>query len=269
MLVEISIKCRNGNYIHGFKKVSGEKADHPLVYVPGLSGVADDGVALIESLEGSEHITLSMRGRGKSDAPDTGYRVDDHAADLADVLNSMDLENYVLHGYSVAVLYILLAANTVKTAPSALILGDYPPYEKRFVDGWSESFSKISLFGKSVLENISLKVLSEIQAASQDRDSDEFLKGVSCPVLVLSGANSNTPPAAMLTQNDFNIYRSYIPEVFVYKIDGAGHFFRETHRNEYTKAISDFLLSLSNRKLWQSQTGDKKENNCCGSNECR
>lgn len=45
-------------------------------------------------------VSVSMRGHGTSDKPDTGYRVEDFASDVVALLDDLDIEQAVLAGHS-------------------------------------------------------------------------------------------------------------------------------------------------------------------------
>ena len=56
---------------------------------------------VLERLPPSVHaVAVSMRGHGDSDKPETGYRVQDYAADVIDLLDAVGLERAVLTGHS-------------------------------------------------------------------------------------------------------------------------------------------------------------------------
>ncbi len=247
MLTDITIVCRSGNLIHGFKKIDGDPSKFPLLYIPGLSGTAEEGSSFISNLEGSGHLTFSMRGRGKSSTPNDGYSVDDHADDIEDIICDLGLKNFVLHGYSIATLYVLRAAQKYNRQPSAFILCDYPACEKKLAHDWVDTFSKMTISGKSVLENISIETLAKIQINSNNRNSVEVLAGIKCPVIIIAGSNSVVFPPSLLKEADREDYIKNLDDVKMHLIEGGGHFLRDTHRNEYVQIIKNFLGSLENR----------------------
>ena len=73
----------------------------PLLIVPGLACTAQGFDAQLDGLsENNPVIALDMRGHGLSDKPRHGYRVARLAADLRDVLETLDLEDVTLMGHS-------------------------------------------------------------------------------------------------------------------------------------------------------------------------
>ncbi|MEX2461680.1 MAG: hypothetical protein WD469_10380 [Paenibacillaceae bacterium] len=70
----------------------------PLVYVPGMFGSAEE--FLFESFETRKNISISLRGRGQSDAPVSGYSFEDHVKDIEQVLSEARVENICLMAFS-------------------------------------------------------------------------------------------------------------------------------------------------------------------------
>lgn len=73
----------------------------PLVLVPGWSQAAEQFEAQIDSLSARNRvIALDMRGHGRSDKPDHGYRVARLAVDLKEFLDGLELEDVAAAGHS-------------------------------------------------------------------------------------------------------------------------------------------------------------------------
>jgi pimeloyl-ACP methyl ester carboxylesterase len=79
----------------------------PLVYIPGMLGSAEVFVSEMESLSPRKCISISLRGRGKSDVPSTGYSLIDHVSDIESVVNDCNLNKFVLMAYSMGVPYAI------------------------------------------------------------------------------------------------------------------------------------------------------------------
>ena len=73
----------------------------PLVLVPGWSQTAEEWKFQLEEFGKHYHVfALDMRGHGKSDKPDHGYRIARLAADLHDFLIAKQLDGVMLDGHS-------------------------------------------------------------------------------------------------------------------------------------------------------------------------
>ncbi len=62
-----------GVKIHYLESKDCDNKLTPIVYVPGALNYAEQSVELMQEFKRRKTISLSLRGRGKSDAPLTGY----------------------------------------------------------------------------------------------------------------------------------------------------------------------------------------------------
>src|SRR5262245_21756317 len=88
----------NGIKIH-YHRTGGEKP--PVVLCHGLT---DNGLCWLRVAQVLEKdydlIMPDSRGHGLSDVPETGYSVEDRAADLAGLIQALDLDKPALLGHS-------------------------------------------------------------------------------------------------------------------------------------------------------------------------
>ena len=73
-----------------------------LLLIPGLTANAHSFDGLVHAgLTGLGHaLALDMRGRGQSDAPDSGYSIEDHGRDILGLLDALELDRIVPVGHS-------------------------------------------------------------------------------------------------------------------------------------------------------------------------
>lgn len=69
-------------------------------------------------------ITYDARGHGQSDAPETGYDIENRIADLVGVVNELDLADPILLGHSMGAATVAWTAAEHPDLPYALILED-------------------------------------------------------------------------------------------------------------------------------------------------
>ena len=96
-----------------------------LVLTHGLSANARffDGLAAAGLSPSLRVVSFDLRGRGLSDAPDDGYTMDDHAADLLGALDELGLDRVLLGGHSFGgLLTLYVAANAPERVERALVL---------------------------------------------------------------------------------------------------------------------------------------------------
>jgi pimeloyl-ACP methyl ester carboxylesterase len=216
----------------------------PLLYVPGISGTAEDGRFFLEYFTDRRCLSLSMRGRGLSATPVAGYRFADHGRDLVSVIQQLGFEagEYHLHGYSIGVMYVLAFLEATRIPPAGLILGDHPGRVGELPKGWADGFSRLVLGGRAVTENIRSLALVGIETSSEATSFYEALLGrqEDLPVLLLRGGKETSPPSPV-SDDDELAFRRLFPSLVTRLFPDAGHFLRDTHRPDYLKAIADFL----------------------------
>ena len=97
----------------------------PVVFVPGAFGSAELYQNEFKSLAPRPCFAMSLRGRGKSDAPQTGYTLHDHAQDIEAVISHLSQPKYVLVAFSMGVPYAVQFCLNTTQKPVGLIIVDY------------------------------------------------------------------------------------------------------------------------------------------------
>ena len=96
-----------------------------LVLAPGLTANAHsfDGLVRAGLSDVARVIALDLRGRGESDAPPSGYTMEDHARDVLGLLDALGLERIVMGGHSFGgLLTYWLAANYPERIDRCVVL---------------------------------------------------------------------------------------------------------------------------------------------------
>ena len=98
----------------------------PVVLMPGLTNNAHSFGGLIHAgLNNTRRVlALDLRGRGLSDKPDTGYGMEDHAADVVGLLDALGLDQAVLGGHSFGGMLALYLAAKYPDRFSTLVIID-------------------------------------------------------------------------------------------------------------------------------------------------
>ena len=112
----------NGIQIH-YWRTGGDK---PVMVMS--HGVTDNGLCwttLARALEADYDIIMyDARGHGLSDKPETGYGIDDHAADLVGLLEALELRAPILMGHSMGGAIVAVTAAQHPDLPRAVVLED-------------------------------------------------------------------------------------------------------------------------------------------------
>ncbi|MEZ4666433.1 MAG: alpha/beta fold hydrolase [Anaerolineae bacterium] len=160
--------------------------DMSLVCIPGLSSDAESFRPTIEALLPRRGLSLSLRGRGKSDIPEVGYRFEDHVEDVAAIIEHSGLKRTCLMGHSIGVNYAIGYALNYPNRVSGLIIGGYPAEYPTFTADWA-----LRVMMKYPNE-MPMKAVLGIQYESKEISLWERLNELSCPILVLRGAKSTS-----------------------------------------------------------------------------
>jgi N-formylmaleamate deformylase len=112
----------NGIHIH-YLRTGGCKP--PLVLLHGLTGSGACWIPLARALEGQYDVVMpDARGHGNSGTPLHGYRYEDHASDVAELIQGLGLVAPVLLGHSMGGMTAAMMASQTATAIRGVILAD-------------------------------------------------------------------------------------------------------------------------------------------------
>ncbi len=130
--------CESNGLRSHYLRTGGSKP--PVVLLHGLMGSGACWTSLARVLEGDFDVVMpDARGHGESSAPTSGYRYDDLASDVVDVIHSLNLVRPVLIGHSMGGMTAALVASR-RTAPlRGLVLVDptflSPERQREVADG--------------------------------------------------------------------------------------------------------------------------------------
>ncbi|MDR7521835.1 MAG: alpha/beta hydrolase [Armatimonadota bacterium] len=207
----------------------------PVVFVPGALGTAEDYQREMASLAPRRCVALSLRGRGKSDAPQAGYAFEDQVADLEAVVHHARVVSFCLMAHSAGVPVAIGYAERHPQSLVGLIIGDYPAHYRAIPPDWPERVAS-----SVPTARVRLEVAQALQRESREVLLWGVLPRLSCPTLILRG----TRPDSGLKEDDAARYRQYLPAAEVVVLDGAGHELREPDYEKYVRTIRQFLEKL-------------------------
>jgi pimeloyl-ACP methyl ester carboxylesterase len=89
-------------------------------------------------------LVFDLRGRGRTDKPDAGYSMADHAADLLSALDALELERVVLGGHSFGgLLTLYVAAAAPEKVDRAIVLDVPDEVDRNVLDQIGPSLSRL------------------------------------------------------------------------------------------------------------------------------
>lgn len=201
----------------------------PLLHIPGAFQPADR-FDFWQQLAPRRVVVYAQRGRGKSDAPETGYTLEDHIADVEAVAAQMQLgERFFLFSFSqgsaAALGYALRHPERIK----GLIIGDFPAFYPRYDDAWKSKFAG----------HVNQTALDGIARESRETPMWEDLHRLTCPVLLLHGDQEGI----VLTPADIANYKKHLPSIQIKVFEGSSHPLWEPSAERLTSTLQDFMTS--------------------------
>jgi non-heme chloroperoxidase len=208
----------------------------PILLSPGFTDFADEYREVLRFFSPVRVLVVEVRGRGKSDAPETGYQASDHADDLAAVLSAEGIDRFHLMTFSRGTTWGLELALRNPSRVATVCIGDYWVGEHHLDREFAANFMSTRFRGKPMTERISAFVVEEVFGASIDRDLLGTLADTAIPLLVATG----TEPGCMLNSENLEEFRQRVPRVETVLIPGASHDLFRPDRFAYPKAVAEF-----------------------------
>jgi non-heme chloroperoxidase len=219
-------------YVH-----NGGRAGLPLLFVPGFSDTADEYVETLELFAPRPTLVVEVRGRGASEAPASGYRAADHAADLRAVLDEEGIDRYHLMTFSRGTTWGLDLAASAPERVASVSIADYRAVEVGLPPGFVDSQWSSRFRGRPMSERLPRHVVEQVIAASTPRDLWDDLRALPGPLLVARPGG----PGGILTDEDIARYRAVRPDVEVVVVPDAPHDVFRPDRLFVAKAVAEFV----------------------------
>lgn len=205
----------------------------PILFVPGAFGSTDDYHTEIAALAPRRCVVLSLRGRGKSDAPGRGYSFEDQISDIEAVVGATALDRFCLMGYSLGVAYALGYTGKHTHRLAGLILGDYPARHPAFTREWAERV-------RPYMPPERQYVLQAMQVEAKETQLWDHLLHLRCPVLIMRGGQEG----AILKPEAAEEYLMCCHQARVVVFEASGHALWEPDVETYLTILRRFLGEL-------------------------
>lgn len=227
--------ARNGDVrLHYLEDGRRDSGLTPLLYVPGMSGKAEDFGSEFAQFEPRCCVAVSLRGRGRSDAPAAGYRFDDHVADVAAVVEQAGLTRLCLMAFSTGVAYALGYAVRHPERLAGLVVLDYPARYPKVKPDWAERVLEHPEWGWQP------HVVWGLQQESAEVLLWQDLQRLRCPALILRGGQ----PGSLLRPEEAELYQAHLPGAQVVVFPDAGHEVWEPDHGRFVSTVGAFLAGV-------------------------
>lgn len=210
-----------------------DAAHLPVVFLPGALGQAEDFRSELNALAPRRAVAMSLRGRGKSDTPMTGFTFAEHVGDVEAVIADAGLRRFCLFAYSMSVPFAIEYAARHPEQVAGMIIGDYPAQYPAIPPEWAKRAAAAGFETPRF-------VLDGIQVDSDDTPLWDRLPQITCPVLIIRG----DAPDAMLNAAQVEQYVSGLKQAMAIVFRGSGHRLWEPDAARYLNTLRYFLEGL-------------------------
>ena len=205
----------------------------PLIVIPGAINSAEHMEEGFAGKLSRHHIIVSLRGRGKSDSPKTGYKLGNHVSDVLAVIEELEIKSCYLFGFSIGSTVAIRVASKVNDKVKALIMGDYPPFFPPFDANWAASVRKHEDRDISEIAIDGLANEGEYTEAAGD------FEHIDAPVMLVRGGQKGSAfPADAIP-----FIKKLVPSIRVETLEESAHYIFEPNPEVLIALIEDFLTS--------------------------
>jgi non-heme chloroperoxidase len=272
----LSVGDENSGAIELFYEDHGSGSPVVMIHGYPLSGRAWDKQLAILLDDGRRVITYDRRGFGKSSQPSFGYDYDTFAADLAALMDELDLHDATLIGHSMGTGEVTRYLGTFGSArvTRAVLVSPIPPFLLQtddnpeglpgslfdgfmkdakadfpaFMKGFLENFYNIDEFGGTLVSDQAFQASWNIASAASavaavaciktwETDFREDLPKLDVPVLVVQGDADRILPFEQTGKR----LPGLIKDMQLITIEGGPHAIAWTHTLQVNKAILEFV----------------------------
>lgn len=266
------------SYLSQFNyKLTGPTVETPWVFLHGLFGYLNNWGSIIRALDKSiQCLVYDQRGHGQSFKPKTGYKTEDYAFDLKQIIDELNFKKIILVGHSMGGRNALLFANQFPERVEQLIIEDIGPesdpnnylYYERLLNSIPTPFAsrhQAQQFFEERFHQVfkakeDPKVLSAFLMVSLREDESGLYDWRFSPSAMIESVrmgraedswnlvkNLQVPTlwirgekSAELSRENFEKILSLNPLIQGVTIAGAGHWVHSENKEEFLKVIKHF-----------------------------
>jgi pimeloyl-ACP methyl ester carboxylesterase len=213
----------------------GEDRGAPIVFVPGMTDIADDYTAVLPVF-GRRTVVVELRGHGRSGSPQRGYDLATLSTDVGAVIDAVtDGPVHVVtfsRGTSAAVAWTLGHPDRVRS----LAIGDYVPEEKVLPNGAADTLLSGRWRGSPVSERLDVAAATKTFQAARDQSFWEELAQLGLPLLVVRSGDS-----ALVGTREWARYGSLFPQAQLVECHDSPHDIFRPDRGRYPRLVQQHV----------------------------
>jgi len=226
--------------LHYLDTMAGDPKLAPVLILPGFGERAEEYRWLMVALAGRRTVAMSARGRGQSDAPQTGYRWEDHIDDIEAVIEAAGLGPVVLVAFSRGSSYGYGYALRHPENLRGMVIGDYPARHVGLPPGFVTHQLTASIRGVPMSERMPPHAIAGVQSESEEVPLWERLGELRCPLLLIRGGRAGTMVDDAMEER----YREHLENVEVAMLPKAGHDLWSRDPDSYLGVLAPFLARV-------------------------
>lgn len=164
-----------------------------VVLIPGMANPARDWaqtpgfIARLASAGSRRIIAVSLRGRGGSDTPETGWTPAHHRSDITSVMDAERINSAYLIGYSTGGAYGIGFALHNPERVLGLAVGDFGPAVPAYGDTWAQM-----ILQHPELDGFNRSFPPRIARESHREDYSDQLGQLTMPLLIIQGTGDGS-----------------------------------------------------------------------------
>lgn len=215
-----------------------------LLVISGIWEPAERAIPLLSNIS-SHVIALSLRGRGLSSTPLTGYSLEDHLSDIEAVVNYCKLQNYCVLGFSRGASYALGWSLKKQEDMCGLILGDQPPIHTNLSPESVEFWSKLQYLGVPILNFMRRTAIEGLGKEAKKVDFSSRLSQLKIPVTLFVGKNKEAKISSDISDEILQLYEREISDFKAVEFLKSGHMIPDEEPDKYIEEITSFINKIN------------------------
>lgn len=209
----------------------------PVVFVPGFGEEAAEHEQLLDRIAPRRALAVDLRGRGRSDVPSTGYRLEDHVQDLDAVVTEAGLDRVHLVSYSRGTTYALAWALANPQRVASVSIGDYPALQIVPPVEIVEMAARRTRDGRPLTDRMVPRAIVAMLADAEAKEFWDDLPMLTCPMLLVRGGRDGAMASATVEER----YRSVRPDIEVEVFEQSAHDLWNPDADRFASTVRDFL----------------------------
>jgi pimeloyl-ACP methyl ester carboxylesterase len=233
----------DGVRVHALDNGRTDSALPTVLVIPGMGEYADEYAWMLDALGDRRVVVVDVRGRGRSDVPESGYTWEHHIGDLRAVVDALQVDRPIVVAFSRGSSYGLGYALTYPGEVRGLVVGDYFARHVGLPPEIAEQQLQSKIRGTVIADRMSEHAVRQVVAESREVPLWGRLVDLQCPVLVIRGGRKS----ALVGEELAAQWRESLPTVQMEVVADAGHDLWSRDVDAYLAALMPFVEAVSAR----------------------